>query len=94
MDPDKQTRNFIHVDDVVWAYYQALSTSIEGIYNLGGKDTLSILELARLVNQLGKQSLGRSVPIIRKQKQSTNEQKTHLIKWDTQKTALSSGAER
>src|SRR5690606_39637253 len=33
----RQTRNFIHVDDVVWAYHQALSPSVRGIYNLGGE---------------------------------------------------------
>ncbi|MFD1427550.1 NAD-dependent epimerase/dehydratase family protein [Kroppenstedtia sanguinis] len=82
----QQTRNFIHVDDVVWAYYQGLSPSIRGIYNLGGKDTLSIWELAHLVNRVGEQSFNRSVPIIRKQKQAISEPKTHLITWNTEKT--------
>lgn len=81
----RQTRNFIHVDDVVWAYYQALSPSIRGIYNLGGEDTCSIWELAQLVNRIGRECLGRSVPIVRQQEGVFREERTHFAELDTGK---------
>ncbi|MDA8353232.1 MAG: NAD(P)-dependent oxidoreductase [Firmicutes bacterium] len=80
----QQTRNFIHLDDVTWAYYQALSTPVRGIYNLGGEETYSILDLACLVNRTGKRCLGRSVPILRKER-TIPEKKTHFTALDTQK---------
>ncbi len=81
----RQTRNFIHVDDVVWAYHQALSPSVRGIYNLGGEETLSIWDLAQLVNQVGRECLGRSVPIVRRQEGAFKEERTHFAAVDTGK---------
>ncbi|OYD09678.1 NAD-dependent epimerase/dehydratase family protein [Paludifilum halophilum] len=81
----QQTRNFIHLDDVAWAYYRALSPSVQGVYNLGGEETYSIFDLAHLVNQVGQESIGRSVPIIRKHPQPIEEKKTHFTTLDRQK---------
>ncbi|PRX41777.1 UDP-glucose 4-epimerase [Planifilum fimeticola] len=81
----RQTRNFIHVDDVVWAYYQALSPSIRGVYNLGGEETRSIWDLALLVNQVGQECLGRSVPIVRQQEDGFREERTYFTALDNRK---------
>jgi nucleoside-diphosphate-sugar epimerase len=79
----QQTRNFIHIEDVVWAYYQALSPAIQGVYNLGGENTCSIWDLAQLVNRIGQECLGRSVPIVREQRHSFREARTRLATLNT-----------
>lgn len=43
-----QRRDYIHIDDMVEAYHQAIYWD-SGIYNIGGNDNLSINELADMV---------------------------------------------
>ena len=51
-----QTRDFIHISDVVNAYIVFLEKDIEGTYNIGtGKET-SILELAKIIIDFEKKS--------------------------------------
>jgi len=50
-----QTRDFIHVDDIVKGLEAAADNSLDGIYNLGTQDTLSFNEIVdEINNQLGK----------------------------------------
>ncbi|SMO32866.1 NAD-dependent epimerase/dehydratase family protein [Melghirimyces algeriensis] len=60
----KQVRNFIHLEDAIEAYLQAIDTPVTGVWNLAGEETYSIRQLAQLVNQVGEERLGRTVRVI------------------------------
>jgi len=44
----RQRRDFIHISDVLVAYWQAMNSSYNGIYNVGGNEALSINDIAEL----------------------------------------------
>lgn len=60
----RQTRNFIHIKDVVHYYRLAMKDQHQGIYNLGGHETKSINNIARLIADRGEQTLKKKVRII------------------------------
>lgn len=45
----KQTRDYVHIDDVVNANLLAVTNNLAGIYNVGGGKVVSLKELAALV---------------------------------------------
>lgn len=47
----KQTRDYIHVDDIVSANLLALETLDSGIYNVGGGASIQVVELAEWIKQ-------------------------------------------
>jgi len=50
----RQTRTFTHVKDAVWAILELLKcpSAVGGIFNVGGRDEISIEELARRVKEV------------------------------------------
>lgn len=46
-----QTRDFIHVDDVVRAIIRAFDNSVQGTYNIGSGKNIRIIDLARTFNK-------------------------------------------
>ena len=56
----EQRRDYVHIDDVVNAYLQALYWD-SGIYNIGGNDNLSINELADLIINEANKSYGKNI---------------------------------
>ncbi|GGE41614.1 UDP-glucose 4-epimerase [Pullulanibacillus camelliae] len=59
----KQMRNFIHINDVV-RYYEEALTSHTGIYNLGGPESLSIKDLAHRMTWVAKKQLNKEVEVV------------------------------
>lgn len=53
----KQTRDFIHVQDVVEAIQRALERRIEGVFNLAYGKPASVLELAEMLLRITKRDL-------------------------------------
>lgn len=47
----RQRRDFVHINDVIRAYLLAVKSEINGVYNIGGNQALSINEIAELVNK-------------------------------------------
>lgn len=47
----KQTRDFVYVDDVVDANFRAMSSKVEGVFNVGTGRQTSVNEIARLICQ-------------------------------------------
>jgi UDP-glucose 4-epimerase len=45
----RQRRDFVHINDALHAYWQAMNTNYCGIYNIGGNEALSINDIAELV---------------------------------------------
>lgn len=45
----KQRRDFVHINDAILAYWCAMKSNFNGIYNIGGNEALSINEIASLV---------------------------------------------
>lgn len=45
----KQRRDFVHINDVLRAYWQAMRTTLNGTYNIGGNEALSVNDIAELV---------------------------------------------
>ncbi len=45
----RQRRDFVHLNDVLVAYWLAMRTTISGTYNIGGNEALSINDIAELV---------------------------------------------
>ncbi len=62
----EQARNFLHARDTAVAYKLAIEQGAEGIYNLGGRETLSVASIIELVQEAGQRLLGYTVPIERK----------------------------
>lgn len=62
--PGIQKRDFLHLVDLGRAYRQAVNLPFirSGIYNLGSGQTISIRELAYLVNDIGESIFGYRVP--------------------------------
>jgi UDP-glucose 4-epimerase len=52
MGSGSRAQNFVHVTDVVAAALLAVETGRPGVYNVGGSETTSMQELARLVTKL------------------------------------------
>ena len=61
-----QRRDYVHLDDVVDAYVQAIYWD-SGVYNIGGNDNLSVNELADLIISLGK---GKSKKVYQEQRET------------------------
>lgn len=59
----EQTRNFIHVDDVVRATYMASQqkTRVASTFNLSGTESISISNLARMVKELVPESTSKII---------------------------------
>lgn len=50
----EQTRDYIHVDDVVSANILAVEKDFEGIFNVGGGEKVTLLSLARMIKKAAK----------------------------------------
>lgn len=50
----KQTRDYVHVDDVVRANILAIEKDIEGVFNVGGGKEITLLSLAKMVKNAAK----------------------------------------
>lgn len=61
-----QARNFLHVMDTVQAYKLAIEKQATGIYNLGSTETLTVKNVADIVNDAAERILGYRVPIEQK----------------------------
>lgn len=48
----QRTQNFVHVKDIVQACLKASETQAPGVYNVGGQESISMENLARLVQRL------------------------------------------
>lgn len=61
----QQKRDFLHIMDAVRLYSQIAKADKvrSGIYNVGGSETLSINQVADLINEIGKDSCGWTVPL-------------------------------
>jgi len=44
----RQRRDFVHINDVLVAYWQAMKSSYNGTYNIGGNEALSVNDIAEL----------------------------------------------
>lgn len=64
----KQQRNFIPIKDIGIAVNHLLSipktATLDGLFNLGGRENLSVMEIAEMVASEGKKILGIEIPII------------------------------
>lgn len=45
----RQRRDFIHINDTIRAYICAMRSNLDGVYNVGGNEALSINDIAELV---------------------------------------------
>lgn len=45
----RQRRDFIHINDALHAYWNAMRSGLSGTYNIGGNEALSINDIAELV---------------------------------------------
>ena len=61
----KQRRDFVNINDVVVAYWQAIHATTTGTFNIGGNEELSINEIATLVSKTHKRLTGKDVLIKR-----------------------------
>lgn len=61
----KQRRNFVHINDVVKAYWRALNSELQGEFNIGGEEDLSINEIAQLVCDNHRELIGTMPEITR-----------------------------
>jgi len=48
----KRTQNFVHVSDIVRACLKASEAQAPGVYNIGGQESISMKNLARLIQNL------------------------------------------
>lgn len=83
-----QKRDFVHVMDVarVYAKVSQARKVRSGIYNLGGKESISIRALAEMVNSIGEAILGYRVPI--EYKPANDEALWHDFQYDSSKARL------
>jgi UDP-glucose 4-epimerase len=61
----KQRRDFVHINDVIRSYILVMQSDINGIYNIGGNEALSINEIADLVKNNYRKIFGDEVIIKR-----------------------------
>lgn len=54
----KQRRDFVHIHDVVKAYWYAINSPVNDIFNIGGNEALSINDIAEVVCKNNRQLLG------------------------------------
>lgn len=59
----KQRRDFVHINDVVRAYIVAMRSDINGIFNIGGNEALSINDIAELVVDNYRKSFGYTIEV-------------------------------
>ncbi|PTX60333.1 UDP-glucose 4-epimerase [Melghirimyces profundicolus] len=59
-----QVRNFVHIRDLLEAYYRAAMEKVSGVINGAGHGSVSIRQIADWVNEECRQRLGHQVPII------------------------------
>lgn len=54
----KQRRDFIHIKDVIKAYWYAMRSPVNNTFNIGGNEALSINDIAELVSKNHRQLFG------------------------------------
>lgn len=69
----QQVRNFIHIKDVVHLYYLAMFHN-NGIYNLGGHETMSINNITQSISNEASKLLQKKVDIIYKPSDRTGKE--------------------
>ena len=59
----KQRRDFVHINDVVRSYIVAMRSDINGIFNIGGNEALSINDIAELVSKNYRNIFGYTIEV-------------------------------
>jgi len=59
----KQRRDFVHINDVVRAYIVAMRSDINGVFNIGGNEALSINDIAELVVEDYRKIFGYTIEV-------------------------------
>ena len=59
----KQRRDFVHINDVIRAYFQAMNSNTNGIYNIGGNQALSVNDITELVIKCYRRMFGLKLGI-------------------------------
>ncbi len=84
----RQRRDFVHINDVILAYWNAIRSEAVGTFNIGGRQALSVNDIAELVVKHYRRTFGYTLKVTHKPKDVGRKWHDFIYSCESAKQAL------